>query len=411
MARMKHVACAYRALRCGGGNAPAWPHAQLVVHCTTLTQADGSAGQRPRDAGIILIDIFPPKLLIRVLENRVPTKPIATSRYLVIGMRSFAGSRTALLNVAVRLLTASKALELGGGASLYRCFEDEQGRDFLSAAVLYCSQLPLDSLSDLIRRVETSLQDPLGDPARRAIELRLLWLEGVQDENPTSKLPSPLLMTHRWASLAFVEAAEEALIAAVERQTESRSILTTIANAYVRLKKAGENPKWVFAIGGLCGKRFERTLGGVVLKTAAIDSPDLLASAVDLMLIAESDAYRIAKKLVTLAASSPGSGAEEALKKTPPSVVVPVVANVQRQALDSDRTSIWLNTTRHVAVREALDVTEAIVWADTDSTIRGALLGKKTDRVSWLRAIAGVHVSKLALSVVPTINLSLTLSD
>jgi 7,8-dihydro-6-hydroxymethylpterin-pyrophosphokinase len=166
------------------------------------------------------------------------------SRQLAISIRAFYGSRTALLTLAKRMLVASHEFEFAGAVSDYSCFEDEQQGEFLAVAILYRSRLPVEGVLERVRTVERSLQDPEGSPLRPVIELRLLWMEGVHIQTPELTLPSPLLETQRWASLVFVEAAEDALVDAMEQGTESKSVVEKIAAAYVHLKKVSPGAKW-----------------------------------------------------------------------------------------------------------------------------------------------------------------------
>jgi hypothetical protein len=177
-------------------------------------------------------------------------KPTSGPRHLVVAARSFAGSRSAMLDTARAMLTASGAIKLGRDSAGYECYADAAGHEFLATARLMTSELPVDQLQGLVQGVEERLRDPQGDPTRPALQLHLLWVEGVEVNGPELVLPSPLIFSERWANRLFGQAGQDAFLAAIARGTERQSTADRIEEREKHFRQAGPNPRFIAAAVG-----------------------------------------------------------------------------------------------------------------------------------------------------------------
>lgn len=310
--------------------------------------------------------------------NEVLSK-MAGTRRLVIGMRSFAGSRTEFLNAAAQMLMASGGLRLGGGASDYDCFDDERGREFLIGSVLYETDLSVEGVLGVMKAVEERLRDPHGSAQAPALELLLFWVEGVEVSTPEVTLPSPLLEKHRWAVGSFTEAGEDAILHAVKRGTEDRAVAKRIARAFRRLEyeEGRPPPKWGFSGDGLGRPMIERKAGRVTLQMGAVDGADVFGVAAHLLMVSQVDWERRVDS-ASESGERAGGEADRVLEKMGADTTAAVEVEFPKGASLPDRVLIW---TQHLAAK--LESAEfrafrAVVWTQDAHSIRGALIGQKT---------------------------------
>ncbi|WNG26273.1 hypothetical protein F0U62_21280 [Cystobacter fuscus] len=286
-----------------------------------------------------------------------------------------------MLNVAVRLLLASKQLTLSMGSSDYWCCRDEAQREFLAGAVLYESELPVERVVELIRVVEGRLRDGASDPTAPALELQLLWMEGVHRRTPELTLPNPRVETERWASLVLIESAEDALIEAAHQNAESMSVVKRIGAAYLELKKESGSLQGSFSPAGAVGRYFERTETGLVLESGGLDHSDALVSASQLMLLAE--------RLPPLSALR-GSSLQDAhaqMQALAPSAHA-FVTLARPSAISAEQYAhLWLEEVRRVAASARLEVTDLVIWESGGSQIRGCLFGAKARDTVFSRRV------------------------
>jgi 7,8-dihydro-6-hydroxymethylpterin-pyrophosphokinase len=303
--------------------------------------------------------------------------------------------------MAVRLLTASKELVFGGGGSDYWCFQDEQQREFLAAAVLYKTLLSVKQVVERMRAVEARLRD--SEPALQSpsIELHLLWMEGIQQQTPELTLPSPLVETQRWASLVLIEAAEEALIDAVDEKTESVAVVRRIGTAYAELKNAPEGLLWSFSPEDPVAKRFEWTPAGLVLETGGLDRPDTLAAATKLMLLAERLPPAVALGYSSL------EEAEEQLKAITPNAHAFVTVNPPSGLSPEKYSLLWLEAVRNMAVSVRLEVTDVVLWESSWNKLRGGLFGRKVEQVKFSHKVQELKLTKPEHAPLPLVMVSL----
>ncbi len=137
-------------------------------------------------------------------------------RRLVIGLRSFTGSRVAFLDAAAALLKSSSALKLVRGSTIEIYAAQGATPGYMAAAVLMESSLSVAGLMGLTQAVEERLADPLHPGARQTLRADLMWVEGVEVKTPAIELPNPALFRESWAIGTFVEAGEEAVTSKIE---------------------------------------------------------------------------------------------------------------------------------------------------------------------------------------------------
>ncbi len=152
------------------------------------------------------------------------TTPTESPRHLVFGLRSYAGSRTAFLLAAARLLKAIPQVKVERRSTIevYAPRDAEPG--YLASSLLIESPLAIVALLDVARGIERQLADPAEPDARQMIRIDLLWVDGVEIRTPDLELPSALLFTQSWAIGTFTEAAEMAITKQSELERFNRSL-------------------------------------------------------------------------------------------------------------------------------------------------------------------------------------------
>jgi hypothetical protein len=300
-------------------------------------------------------------------------KPMAGPRHLVVAARSFAGSRSALLDAAAALVTASGAIKLGRDTSQYEDYTDAAGREFLGNARLMTSELPVEQILGLVSGVEERLRDPQGDPARPAVELHVLWVEGVEADRPDLTLPSPLIFGERWANRLFAAAGQDAFMGAVARGTESQATADRIEERQKHFIKVGPNPRFMIPPGGF-GELLGREKGGVRWRSWATDEADLLAQAGALALMAYQERRRIAAEPGPFDEELAVRAARSALAEIASDNVQPITGAAPAGAPLERRAALWLGRIADQAVRKDLSIGRVVVWQVGATEIRGALL-------------------------------------
>ena len=144
------------------------------------------------------------------------SQPPESPRRLVIGLRSFAGSRVAFLEAAAQILKSSPSLKLVRGSTIEVYAAQGTSPGYLAMAMLMESSLSVANLMGLVAAAEERLADPLHPGARQTLRAELMWVEGVEIKTPEIELPNPALFRESWAIGTFVEAGEQAVTSKIE---------------------------------------------------------------------------------------------------------------------------------------------------------------------------------------------------
>jgi 2-amino-4-hydroxy-6-hydroxymethyldihydropteridine diphosphokinase len=136
-------------------------------------------------------------------------------RRVVIGLGSNLGDRPNTIRAAVEALRADRALSVLRLSPLYEsppAGGPPQG-DYVNAAVLIATSLPVRELLDCALAVERSLGRTRPDPVRcapRTIDLDLLWIEGESVSEPDLVVPHPRLRERVFALRPLLDLAPDA---------------------------------------------------------------------------------------------------------------------------------------------------------------------------------------------------------
>jgi 7,8-dihydro-6-hydroxymethylpterin-pyrophosphokinase len=337
---------------------------------------------------------------------------MGTTRRLVIGMRSFSGSRTEFLNAAVELLTGSGELRLGGGAAGYQCYRDGEGREFLSTAVLFETEAAIEQVLARMALIEEKVRDPQGRRELPPLELILFWVEGVETALPNLTLPNPILGRERWAIASFVEAGEEALLDAVDKGTETKASVRRFAQSFDQLARGAPDhsgPIYDFAAGGLGIPVVHHRGGQVGMEMAAVDVPDAFAVAGYLFVVAQRVASRADTKPDEPDERS-GELAASVLSGLHAESFVPLEATFSSDASLEEQVLLW---TRAVAGNlSGLQGSAAriLVWTATPQSARGLLMVAPDSTATLSRAPVDVRLVQEPMSSPSMIRVELTAS-
>ncbi len=124
------------------------------------------------------------------------------TRCVTVAMRSYRGSREALMNAASWLIGDNAHLGEVPDASRPKFLRPEGAEPgFAASTVTYCNQLSIAELLRRLRAVEERLRpSPDPDSAHPTLKFELWWVEGLHGTFGALELPSPLILDEVWAN-------------------------------------------------------------------------------------------------------------------------------------------------------------------------------------------------------------------
>jgi 7,8-dihydro-6-hydroxymethylpterin-pyrophosphokinase len=306
-------------------------------------------------------------------EERTKDPMSSKPRNLVVGARSWKGSRMSLVNAADELLSASPVIQpLKAAASASGWVQADEGPDeFVGTAFAYKSALPPEQLAGLLHAVEERLADPREPRKGRSLRLDLLWMAGAKVRTAELTLPSPSLQSRRWAISALMQAGENAIVESLDAGDEDKGTARRFADAY---KKLPGEPRWEGGVGDLGIPSIHRSPEAAVLSNDAVDFADLLAVGADTMAMAEIDWLWRAPDKPLVEREDEIDPAYNALRKVVPEDVVPVEVKVVPEMSEADRMTAFIAGVRATLTAHRAPLSRTVVFEVGPTAIRGALL-------------------------------------
>ena len=214
-------------------------------------------------------------------------------RPFVIAFRSYSGSQVALIDEANDLLTASGTIRYAAGGSDYQWYHDQERKhDFVTEAVLFKSELPVEGILGMMAAVAERLGGPQQEPTPLT-KMDLMWVEGVEMETPELTLPSPLIFEKYWANRVFVEASEDAMFRSRAEGREKTSVVRRIAKTYKKYHDMDDSAvSFFYNTNEQAPPRLSRKPGGTIYSQDGVDDLNAIAVAGNLLLFAEVDVVR-----------------------------------------------------------------------------------------------------------------------
>lgn len=304
-----------------------------------------------------------------------PEKP----RLVVFAMRSYAGSRSALLLAGEALLMASPNLKVLNG-SMMEIFMPEGDRPgFMVLTDSFESALPIENLMGLAHSVEERLNDPQKPGDRTNLRVDLIYVHGVNLKTPEIELPHPALFDRKesWAISTFAVAVEEY----IKNPVEAMQILYAWNHATPPKSKSGRSPVFTDPDVKRSPERDE-------WKVDSLDWPDALAEAVRALAMAhayrertkENDGSLTNERVVDKEGASADLRANAGwlyVEESKAEVVELVASSSRSGADDSEVAKDWLTAAREALSLHQLRLSSAVVFAATPEGVRGALLGSR----------------------------------
>jgi 7,8-dihydro-6-hydroxymethylpterin-pyrophosphokinase len=309
----------------------------------------------------------------RALLTVRPQEP----RIVAYTLRSYKGSRQALILAGDALLMSSPSLVTKNGSNLERFAAQGQTPEYIVMTSVYESSLPIENLIGLAKSVEERLNDPTHPDERSNLRIDLVFVHGADIKTSEIELPHPALFDHpeAWAIGTFARAVEEY----ITNPLEARRIL----HAW----KHVPSPHAITGQGAVSPTpALETRPGRDNWKVVGLDWPDALA--------AEAIALSYAQTFTDLGKGSFAEQARDSVEKsrfadvqeassatyskvfrTKVELVQLVTSNSPAAATDAQIATDWSRAVLETAVGHQLQFAEAVVFEVTPSGVSGAILG------------------------------------
>jgi hypothetical protein len=184
-------------------------------------------------------------------------------------------------------------------------------------------------------------------------------------------LPSPSLVSRRWAVSALMQAGENAIVESMDAGDEDKGTARRFADAY---KKLPGEPRWEGGVADLGTPRIHRSRDAAVISTDAVDFADLLAVGADTMAIAEIDWLWRKPDKPLVEREEDADPAYNALRKVVPEDVVPVEVKVDLAMSEADRMTAFIGGVRATLTAHRAPLSRTVVFEVGPTAIRGAVL-------------------------------------
>jgi hypothetical protein len=221
-----------------------------------------------------------------------------------------------------------------------------------------------------------------------SLRLDLLWVAGAKVRTAELTLPSPSLISRRWAITALMQAGENAIVESLDAGDEDKGTARRFADAYQKLP--GE-PLWVGSVADLSTPRIHRSTDAAVLTTEAVDFADLLAVGADTMAIAELDWLWRAPGKRLIESEEDADPAYNALRKVVPEDVIPIEVKVEPAMSEADRMAAFIAGVRAATTAHKVPLSRTVVFEVGPTMIRGAALVGKPAATAPVFNLALLH--------------------
>ncbi len=333
--------------------------------------------------------------------NAIPDKP----RFMAFVLRSYTGSRQHLLIAAREMLTASA---LGGdpkkrGATIkvHQMKPAGQLREHAIGAVSFQNTVSIQQALDIAASVERKLEDPKKPGARETVRVDLIWVQGVKMKAPGLELPSPEIAGNKNLALDFEESVHSMGFEAFPDKGDRNHMAKLVENA-PEIQEEG----WgmIFDLEDSLG--FYRKPDHNEWTAAGPDKAEILASsgcAVGAAVIERIHAQGAVEKPVDPAIAKEievtnprrwslpadrenhfgiqrGRVAVEERRKIDLVQVIPIDVAVNPRSTDEALVMLWTSEVQSAARQKLLQLGQVVVFALEPDRIRGAILGRGSDK-------------------------------
>jgi hypothetical protein len=315
-------------------------------------------------------------------DKAVLETPPERTRCATVAMRSYRGSREALMNAAIWLIGDNAHLGEVSDASDPAFLRPEGAEPaFAARARTYCNQLSIAELLRRLRAVEERLRpSPDPDPAHPTLKFELWWVEGVHGTFEGLELPSPLILDETWANHLFAVGAETAAIQAMEEGRESKLWAKRVALKFESTMEAhAQRVLFNLAYQDMDEGTAAEDGGALRYEAWGWDEADLLADAARLAFVMDvhRDQYARDAKLREELIGMQGVLAETLLDKRAVSWVQAFSVDLPKGSSLSERCRRWIDSARSAARAARVAVSRVVVFDMTPTHVSGALLGER----------------------------------